>query len=121
MQKRALVVGLGIAGMSAAIPAPGGVDAGDRRAGARAADGGLLHLPVPGGSAGHGRPRAKDIQEQFAGSRVERLRTVFSGMDDPVVRHVLDSLDQAPDHVFDSVHQVKMPGGSCWWAMRRGA
>jgi 2-polyprenyl-6-methoxyphenol hydroxylase-like FAD-dependent oxidoreductase len=53
--------------------------------------------------------RTGDIQEQFSGSRVERLRAVFSGMDDPVVRHVLDSLDEAPDHLFDSVHQVKMP------------
>jgi 2-polyprenyl-6-methoxyphenol hydroxylase-like FAD-dependent oxidoreductase len=53
--------------------------------------------------------RTGDIQEQFSGSRVERLRAVFSGMDDPVVRHVLDSLEEAPDHLFDSVHQVKMP------------
>ncbi|KOX30079.1 oxidoreductase [Saccharothrix sp. NRRL B-16348] len=54
--------------------------------------------------------RTRDIQEQFSGSRVERLRAVFSGMDDdPVVRHVLDSLEEAPDHLFDSVHQVRMP------------
>ncbi|MDX2930733.1 FAD-dependent monooxygenase [Streptomyces violaceoruber] len=53
--------------------------------------------------------RTTDIQEQFSGSRLERLRAVFSGMDDPTVRHVLDSLEEAPDHVFDSVHQVRMP------------
>ncbi|WP_280402506.1 FAD-dependent monooxygenase [Nocardia carnea] len=53
--------------------------------------------------------RTTDIQEQFSGSRVQRLRSVFSGMDDPVVRHVLDSLEEAPDHLFDSVHQVRMP------------
>jgi 2-polyprenyl-6-methoxyphenol hydroxylase-like FAD-dependent oxidoreductase len=53
--------------------------------------------------------RTTDIQEQFSGSRVDRLRSVFSGMDDPVVRHVLDSLEEAPDHLFDSVHQVRMP------------
>ncbi|PJJ70878.1 2-polyprenyl-6-methoxyphenol hydroxylase-like FAD-dependent oxidoreductase [Diaminobutyricimonas aerilata] len=53
--------------------------------------------------------RTRDIQEQFSGSRVERLRAIFSGMDDPVVRHVLDSLQEAPDHLFDSVHQVRMP------------
>ena len=54
--------------------------------------------------------RTRDVQEQFTGSRVERLRAVFSGMDDdPVVRHVLNSLEEAPDHVFDSIHQVKMP------------
>ena len=53
--------------------------------------------------------RTTDIQEKFSGSRVQRLRSVFSGMDDPVVRHVLDSLEEAPDHLFDSVHQVRMP------------
>ena len=53
--------------------------------------------------------RTEDIQEQFSGSRVQRLRAVFSGVDDPVVRHVLDSLEEAPDHLFDSVHQVRMP------------
>ncbi|MFF4471386.1 FAD-dependent monooxygenase [Streptomyces sp. NPDC001599] len=52
--------------------------------------------------------RTRDIPEQFSGSRVERLRAVFSGLDDPVVRHVLDSLEEAPDHLFDSIHQVKM-------------
>ncbi|WP_326640842.1 FAD-dependent monooxygenase [Nonomuraea fuscirosea] len=53
--------------------------------------------------------RTTDIQEQFSGSRIDRLRSVFSGMDDPVVRHVLDSLEDAPDYLFDSVHQVRMP------------
>ncbi|MGW3350321.1 FAD-dependent monooxygenase [Nonomuraea rubra] len=53
--------------------------------------------------------RTGDIQGQFTGSRVERLRTVFSEMDDPVVRHALDSVERAPDLLFDSVHQVKMP------------
>jgi 2-polyprenyl-6-methoxyphenol hydroxylase-like FAD-dependent oxidoreductase len=59
--------------------------------------------------------RTENIQEQFTGSRVEQLRSVFAGMDDPVVRHVLDSLEQAPDVLFDSVHQVKMPR----WSTRR--
>ena len=53
--------------------------------------------------------RAADIPEQFTGSPIERLRAVYSGMDDPVVRHVLDSLERAPQVLFDSVHQVKMP------------
>jgi 2-polyprenyl-6-methoxyphenol hydroxylase-like FAD-dependent oxidoreductase len=54
--------------------------------------------------------RTDDIPDRFAGSAIEQLRAVFSGMDDdPVVRHVLDSLEEAPDHVFDSIHQVKMP------------
>ncbi|MBP2337281.1 2-polyprenyl-6-methoxyphenol hydroxylase-like FAD-dependent oxidoreductase [Saccharothrix coeruleofusca] len=59
--------------------------------------------------------RTKDIQEQFTGSRVQRLRSVFSGMDSPVVRHVLDSLEQTDDFLFDSVHQVRMPK----WSARR--
>lgn len=54
--------------------------------------------------------RTEDLPYRFAGSSIEQLRAVFSGMDDdPVVRHVLDSFEQAPDHVFDSIHQVKMP------------
>jgi 2-polyprenyl-6-methoxyphenol hydroxylase-like FAD-dependent oxidoreductase len=53
--------------------------------------------------------RTNDVEEQFAGSPIQRLRTIFSGMDDPAVRHALDSLEQAPDFLFDSVHQVKMP------------
>lgn len=53
--------------------------------------------------------RTKDIQEQFNGSPIDRLRAAFSGMDDAAVGHALDSLQQAPDYVFDSVHQVKMP------------
>jgi 2-polyprenyl-6-methoxyphenol hydroxylase-like FAD-dependent oxidoreductase len=53
--------------------------------------------------------RTDDTAGQFAGSRVQRLRDVFAGMDDPAVRHALDSLEQAPDFLFDSVHQVRMP------------
>lgn len=53
--------------------------------------------------------RTKDIQEQFIGSPIGRLRAAFSGMDDAAVGHALDSIQQAPDYVFDSVHQVKMP------------
>jgi 2-polyprenyl-6-methoxyphenol hydroxylase-like FAD-dependent oxidoreductase len=53
--------------------------------------------------------RAADIEEQFTGTPIERLRAVYSGMDDPVVRHILDSLERAPQVLFDSVHQVKMP------------
>jgi 2-polyprenyl-6-methoxyphenol hydroxylase-like FAD-dependent oxidoreductase len=59
--------------------------------------------------------RTEDIPAQFTGSRIERLRSVFAEMDDPVVRHVLDSLEHTPDHLFDSVHQVKMPR----WSTRR--
>jgi 2-polyprenyl-6-methoxyphenol hydroxylase-like FAD-dependent oxidoreductase len=53
--------------------------------------------------------RTDDVAGQFTGSPVQRLRTVFSGMDDPVVRHALDALEEAPEFLFDSVHQVKMP------------
>jgi 2-polyprenyl-6-methoxyphenol hydroxylase-like FAD-dependent oxidoreductase len=59
--------------------------------------------------------RTSDIQGQFTGAPIERLRAVYSGMDDPVVRHVLDSLERAPQVLFDSVHQVKMPR----WSTRR--
>jgi len=40
---------------------------------------------------------------------VARVREAFAGMDDPVVRHALAGLEQAPDHLLDSVHQVRMP------------
>jgi len=54
--------------------------------------------------------RTEDVPDRFAGSSIEQVRAAFSGMDDdPVVRHVLASLEEAPDHVFDSIHQVKMP------------
>jgi 2-polyprenyl-6-methoxyphenol hydroxylase-like FAD-dependent oxidoreductase len=54
--------------------------------------------------------RTEDIPDRFAKPSIEQVRAAFSGMDDdPVVRHVLNSLDQAPEHVFDSIHQVKMP------------
>ncbi|GAA0937782.1 FAD-dependent monooxygenase [Pseudonocardia zijingensis] len=54
--------------------------------------------------------RTEDIPDRFAGSSIEQVRAAFSGMeDDPVVCHVLASLEEAPDHVFDSIHQVKMP------------
>ncbi|MFB8230468.1 FAD-dependent monooxygenase [Cellulosimicrobium sp. NPDC055967] len=53
--------------------------------------------------------RTADVAGQFAGDPVERLRAVFAGMDDLVVSHVLDGLAQAPEHLFDSVHQVRMP------------
>lgn len=53
--------------------------------------------------------RTKDIARQFTGSRIERLRTAFSGMKDAAVRHALESLETTPDFLFDSVHQVRMP------------
>lgn len=53
--------------------------------------------------------RTEDIQHQFTGTPVDRLRAAFSGMDDAAVGHALDFLKQAPDYLFDSVHQVKMP------------
>jgi 2-polyprenyl-6-methoxyphenol hydroxylase-like FAD-dependent oxidoreductase len=53
--------------------------------------------------------RTADVSEQFAGDRIERLRSVYSGMDDPVVRYLLTELERAPEFLFDSVHQVRMP------------
>lgn len=53
--------------------------------------------------------RTRDIEQQFAGSHIDQLRHVFAGMDGPVVTHVLDELDAAPEILFDSVHQVRMP------------
>lgn len=53
--------------------------------------------------------RTDDVAGQFAVPPVQRLRAVFSGMDDPAVRHALDALEQAPEFLFDSVHQVRMP------------
>ncbi|SNY31364.1 FAD-dependent monooxygenase [Paractinoplanes atraurantiacus] len=53
--------------------------------------------------------RTKDVDAEFAVPTAERLRTVFAGMDDPAVRHALDCLENAPEHLFDSVHQVRMP------------
>ncbi|WP_033344966.1 FAD-dependent monooxygenase [Catenuloplanes japonicus] len=44
----------------------------------------------------------------FPADHAAHLRDVFAGMDDVAVRHVLDSLESAPDHLFDSVHQVRM-------------
>jgi len=52
--------------------------------------------------------RTKDIQKQFTGSPVDRLQSAFAGMNHAAVGHALDALQQAPDYVFDSVHQVKM-------------
>lgn len=53
--------------------------------------------------------RTADVPGQFTGDRVERLRSVYAGMDDPVVRYVLDELERVPEFLFDSVHQVRMP------------
>jgi 2-polyprenyl-6-methoxyphenol hydroxylase-like FAD-dependent oxidoreductase len=53
--------------------------------------------------------RTADPSEQFTGDRIERLRSVYTGMDDPVVRYVLDEVERAPEFLFDSVHQVRMP------------
>ncbi|GAA4926704.1 hypothetical protein GCM10023224_01900 [Streptomonospora halophila] len=53
--------------------------------------------------------RTEDTRGQFTGSAIQRLRTVFSGMDDAAVRHAFAALEEAPEFLFDSVHQVKMP------------
>jgi 2-polyprenyl-6-methoxyphenol hydroxylase-like FAD-dependent oxidoreductase len=53
--------------------------------------------------------RTKHVQKQFTGLPIDRLRAVFAGVDHPAVGYALDSLQHAPDYLFDSVHQVKMP------------
>ncbi|MDR7302935.1 2-polyprenyl-6-methoxyphenol hydroxylase-like FAD-dependent oxidoreductase [Haloactinomyces albus] len=53
--------------------------------------------------------RTEDTRRESTGSTAQRLRTVFSEMDDPAVRHTLAALEETPDYLFDSVHQVKMP------------
>lgn len=55
------------------------------------------------------QPSSGSRYRETFGSRIEHIREAFTGMDDPVVRHALDSLEQAPEFLFDSVHQVKMP------------
>lgn len=53
--------------------------------------------------------RPDDVDKEFTRTPVESLRTAFTGMNDPVVRHGLSTLETAPHYLFDSVHQVKMP------------
>lgn len=54
--------------------------------------------------------RTQGVPDRTVRPSIEQIRAQFSGMDDdPVVRHVLNSLDESTEHVFDSIHQVKMP------------
>lgn len=53
--------------------------------------------------------RTKDVDAQFTQPPEDSLRTAFSGVDHPVLRHALDEFERAPHHLFDSVHSVKMP------------
>ncbi|MGW8438867.1 FAD-dependent monooxygenase [Nocardiopsis sp. NPDC055879] len=53
--------------------------------------------------------RTKDVDAQFTRPALETLREVYAGMDHPALTHALDQLGRAPDFLFDSVNQVKMP------------
>lgn len=53
--------------------------------------------------------RTGDVQKQFTETPLDHLRATFAGMDTATVGHALAALQRAPDYVFDSVHQVKMP------------
>lgn len=52
--------------------------------------------------------RTKDVDAQFTRPRIDTLREVYAGMDHPAITHALDTLQQSPTYLFDSVHQVKM-------------
>ncbi|WP_404559959.1 FAD-dependent monooxygenase [Curtobacterium sp. AB7] len=54
--------------------------------------------------------RTTDEDAEFRRPPIETLRARYAGVDgDGAVAHVLDELESAPDFLFDSVHQVKMP------------
>jgi 2-polyprenyl-6-methoxyphenol hydroxylase-like FAD-dependent oxidoreductase len=53
--------------------------------------------------------RTDDEDAQFVRPPVETLEAAFDGLDHPAVAHGLQTLRTAPDYLFDSVHQVKMP------------
>lgn len=54
--------------------------------------------------------RTNDVDAQFSAPPKEILRERYAGMSgDGAVELVLRQLDNAPDFLFDSVHQVRMP------------
>lgn len=54
--------------------------------------------------------RTTDVDAQFAGAPLDVLRNRYEGMSgDGAVELVLSQLEHAPDFLFDSVHQVRMP------------
>ncbi|MGY4857379.1 FAD-dependent monooxygenase [Cryobacterium sp. AP23] len=54
--------------------------------------------------------RTKNENAEFAQPPIDTLRARYAGVDgDGAIAHVLDELEGAPDFLFDSVHQVKMP------------
>lgn len=54
--------------------------------------------------------RTTNEDAEFQRPPIETLRARYAGVDgDGAIAHVLDELEHAPDFLFDSVHQVKMP------------
>jgi 2-polyprenyl-6-methoxyphenol hydroxylase-like FAD-dependent oxidoreductase len=54
--------------------------------------------------------RTRDIDAQFRDDPIDVLTARYAGMDGGgIVTYALDQLRQEPDHLFDSVHQVRMP------------
>ncbi len=53
--------------------------------------------------------RTKDIDAQFARPVAEVLRSTYAGLSGGgVVEHAIAEFEKSPQHLFDSVHQVKM-------------
>lgn len=54
--------------------------------------------------------RTDDIDAEFARSPIESIRAAFGPRSSgPLLEHLFTRFEQAPDHLFDSVQQVKMP------------
>lgn len=54
--------------------------------------------------------RTDDIDAEFARPPIESIRAAFGPRPaGPVLESLFTAFEQAPDHLFDSVHQVKMP------------
>lgn len=55
--------------------------------------------------------RTADIDAEFARPPIESIRAAFGPQPPgPLLEKLLTAFEQAPDHLFDSVHQVRMPG-----------
>ncbi|MER5426054.1 FAD-dependent monooxygenase [Streptosporangium roseum] len=54
--------------------------------------------------------RTDDIDAEFTHPAVESIRAAFGPQpSDPLLESLFTAFEQAPDHLFDSVHQVRMP------------
>ncbi|WP_245651800.1 FAD-dependent monooxygenase [Streptosporangium amethystogenes] len=54
--------------------------------------------------------RTDDIDAEFAHPAIESIRAAFGPQPPgPLLENLFTAFEQAPDHLFDSVHQVRMP------------